>query len=147
MASVLLIPPGKAFSPFEKLIYPFQNDVWISMLLVIALTVCVIIAYKQWTKRQITRYSFAYIDIVVIIIGNSQHRLPQRAHARLFLATFLLFSLVTRGLYQGALFRLMQTNRRHSELHSIDEMMEKDFKFYMYPSYQEHFKDMKFYSR
>lgn len=147
LPSVLIIPPGKSFSPFEKLIFPFRVLVWYSLLLILVSMSTFISFYKRYQTSYGSAYKFNSIDILIIIFGGSLKRLPQRNHARIILATFLLFTLVMRGLYQGAVFQFIQMDKRHSEIHSIDEMIEKGFNFYMYPSYQEHFKEMKFYSR
>lgn len=106
---------------------------------------------KQYAKHNsvMSRLDFRYIDIITVIVGAAQsHQMIPRSNCgRIVLGTFLLFTLIIRGLYQGALFQFIQTNRGHSEIHSIDEMMEQDFRFYMYPAYEEQLKDMKFYSR
>lgn len=148
---MLIIPPGRPFTPFEKLIYPFRKAVWFSLVAVLISTVAVMTAYEKYVKSHpgilCRRVVVTRLDILVIIVGSSQPRLPEHNPSRLILATFLLFTLVIRGLYQGALFQFLQKNKRQSEINSVDEMMENDFRFYMYPSYQEHFRDMKFFSR
>lgn len=147
---MLIIPPGIEYSPFEKLVYPFQKAIWCSLIAIVVLSLFIMALYKYCAVRDemFGRHSkISFIDVVTIIVGGSQKNIPELNHMRLVLATFLIFSLVTRGLYQGALFQFMQTDKRHSEVQSIDEMIAKDFHFYMYPSYQEHFKDMKFFSR
>jgi hypothetical protein len=42
----------------------------------------------------------------------------------------LIYSLVIRSAYQGSYFKLMQSEEKHKEVQSIDEMIEKDFTFY-----------------
>lgn len=147
---MLIIPPGSQYSSFEKLIYPFRSAVWLALGIVVVFSVLMVALYIFIVQRMLSRrrrITFPFVEIVTIIVGGSQKHLPRRNHVRLVFGSFLLLSLVMRGLYQGALFQFLQSDKRNSEIHSIDEMMAKGFDFYMYPSYQEHFKDMKFYAR
>jgi uncharacterized membrane protein YfcA len=141
---VLIIPPGDTFSPFENLIYPFRNSVWLSLLITIISSLFAALFYRKIYDKNL---KLSFVDVMIIIVGGSQTSLPQKHHKRIILATFLLFFLVIRGLYQGALFEFLQADKRHKEVEKIDEMMEKGFKFYMYPAYEQHVMEMKFYSR
>lgn len=141
---MLIIPPGDSFSPFENLIYPFQNSVWLGLFVTIVLFIFLAFLYRKFFD---TNFRILFIDVMIIIAGGSQKILPKKDHRRFILAIFILSSLVFRSLYQGVLFQFLQADNCHKEIHSIDEMVEKGFKFYMYPAYEQHVKDMKFYSR
>ena len=85
-----------------------------------------------------------YLNILNIFVGVSMSSLPRRNFSRSLLMMFLLFSIVKRTLYQGALFQFIQGNDRHKEIQSIDELMQKNFKVFMLPSSLEHTNNMKF---
>jgi hypothetical protein len=144
LPSVLIIPPGGSFSPFENLIYPFEDFLWLSLFVVVVLGILIIFLYERIFHSSLNVF---FIDVMTVIVGGSQKHLPQKHHKRIILASFLLFTLVIRSLYQGALFEFLRGDKRHKEIHSIDEMLKKGFSFYMYPAYEQHTKDMKFYSR
>lgn len=57
---------------------------------------------------------------------------------------FLLFSIVKRTLYQGALFQFLQSDDRNKEVQSIDELVQENFEVFMMPSSLEHTQNMKF---
>ena len=44
---------------------------------------------------------------------------------------FVLFCLVQRTLYQGSLFKFLQSDVRGKEIESLDEMVDKKYIFYM----------------
>lgn len=141
---MLIIPPGDSFSPFENLVYPFQYDIWLSLFIVVVTASLMIFLYRRLFDAKL---KMSFTDAMTIVVGGSQKILPQKHHKRIILATFLLFTLVIRSLYQGALFQFLQADKRHKEIHSTDEMMEKGFRFYMYQAYAESLNDMNFYSR
>lgn len=144
---VMIIPPGRQFTAFEKLIYPFRTAVWLSMMLAIYATIFMLAMYKCYQRLSGRTFSFSFIDFIVIIVGGSQTRLPFMSHRRIMLASFLLFTFVVRSLYLAALFGFMKSDKRHNQIDSLDLMVQNEFNFYMYPSFAQHFKDMSWFSR
>lgn len=71
-----------------------------------------------------------YMNILVAIFGGSQPNVPQRNFARCILMMFLMFCMVIRTLYTGSLYTFLQSNIHHKEAQSIDDMIERDYKFY-----------------
>lgn len=57
--------------------------------------------------------------------------LPRRNFARFILALYLLFCLIIRTAYQGKQFEFLQKEIRPANVRSIDEMIQKDFTFYI----------------
>lgn len=139
---VLVIPPGRLYTPLEKLLQPFDLIIWISLLttFLIGLNVILIINYKM-TKFK----SFIFgvdiktpvLNMVSIIFGISQWKLPGGNFARYILMLFLLFCLVYRSVYQGAIYIFLQSDGRHPEIKTIDEMISNNFDFYLYESYSD----------
>lgn len=85
-----------------------------------------------------------YLNILNVFVGVSMSSLPGRNFSRSLLMMFLLFSIVKRTLYQGALFQFIQGDDRHKEIHSIDELIQKNFKVFLLPSSLEHTNNLKF---
>jgi len=140
--TILIIPPGVPFSSLEKLVRPFHQSVWLLTFIALAFGFATIASYNKLSAEQMT-----VVDFLVVIFGGSQKKLPQTNFFRAFFALFFLFTMIQRTLYQAAMFRSLQSDGRHREAQTIDEMMKKQFNFYMYPSFEEHFRDMKFFSR
>lgn len=146
---ILIVPPGKPFSPFEKLFRPFKITVWI-VLLITFITAALVVTIVKFQSNSTRNFVFGtdnkspYLNILNVFVGGSLHLLPKRNFARFLLMTFLLFSIVKRTLYQGALFQFLQADDRNKEVQSIDELMAKKFEVYMMPSSIEHTQNMKF---
>jgi hypothetical protein len=139
---IFVIPKGEPFSAFSKLLRPFDNFIWISLLLIILICI-VIIALLSLQPRKIRSFVYGekvdnpFLNVLIAMYGGSQTKLPTYNFARSLLIMFLLFCLVLRSLYQGALFQFLQANDNQPEVGSIAEMAENNFKFYLIPSYDD----------
>ncbi|XP_070495749.1 probable glutamate receptor [Chironomus tepperi] len=139
---IFVIPKGEPYSAFSKLLRPFDNFVWIALLMIVLICI-VIIALLSLQSRKIR--SFVYgekvssplLNVLIAMYGGAQTKLPTYNFARTLLIIFLLFCLVLRSLYQGALFQFLQANDNQPEVASIAEMAENNFKFYLIPSYDD----------
>lgn len=132
----LLIPEGANYTSYEKLICPFDSQVWtwIIVTFVSALTTIFIFSH---TKPQIQNFVFGRnvtsptLTFTMIFFGISQTKVPGRNFARYLVAMFLLFCMVIRTGYQGKMFEFMQKTMTKPEVKSINEMIEKNFTFHM----------------
>jgi hypothetical protein len=73
--------------------------------------------------------------MITAIFGLQQNVLPSRNFSRFILMMFLLFCLVNRNVYQGALYLILRSDGHHKPIQSVQEMVDKDFKFYVYRTY------------
>ena len=130
-----VIPPGKALNSFEKFIKPLDFYTWIFLLIFIALAVIVIkMVYKSSKKVQNVVFGEGVqnpnLNLVIAIFGGNIRPEPRNSFARFILMLFLIFCLIMRSLYQGSLFRFIQSKVNHKEAQSIDDMLEKNFTFF-----------------
>lgn len=137
MTLVWIIPPGRRFMPIEKMLLPFEVPVWIFLIITITIGIIVILFIN--TKLP-TMKPFVYgknihhpfLNMIIVVLGSQQPRMPKRNFARFLIMNFLLFTLVLRSIYQGSLFRFLQSDGRHKEVQSVEEMIAKDFTFYAF---------------
>lgn len=149
---IMIVPPGTRLASFEKLFRPFSLVVWILLLLTfsIAFAVITIIKFQGISLQRFifgSENSSPYLNVLIGFVGGAQTVEPKRNFARYLLMMYLIFCLVKRSLYQGALFQFLQTDDRHSPVQTIDEVVEMNFKVYMLPSSLEHTQNMKFRDR
>lgn len=130
-----VIPPGKALNSFEKFIKPLDFYTWIFLLTFISLGVIVIkLVHKSSKKVQNLVFGEGIknpnLNLVIAIFGGNIRPEPRNNFARFILMLFLIFCLIMRSLYQGSLFRFIQSKVNHKEAQSIDDMLEKNFNFF-----------------
>ena len=149
---LLIIPPGAPFSALTKLFRPFKDVVWILILMtfIVGFVVIFVIKFQSNVVKDFVfgiKNNTPFLNIFNIFFGGSMDLLPSRNFARFLLTTFVIFCFVIRTLYQGALFQFLQKDDRAKEAQTIDELIEKEFVFYMLPASFETTKHMKFANR
>ena len=152
MPLIMIVPPGEPLTSFEKLFHPFQPTVWYFLLSVFGFGIFVIfiINYQSDNVQRLvfgdgTRYH--YLNMLLIIVGGSQIKLPRSNFARSILMMFLMFCLVQRTLHQGSLYQFLQTDERTAIVPSIDEMIVRDYEFFLFATYEEFTKSSKINAR
>lgn len=130
------IPVGIKYTGFEKLILPFDDDVWILILLTFFCAFCTIF-FSRFLKVKIRNFIIGQyihtltLNVCMIVVGISQNTLPGRNFARFLTMVFILYCLIMRTAWQGKMFEFLQKDMRKPEVKSIEEMIEKNFTFYM----------------
>lgn len=149
---IIMTPLGEPLTSFEKIFRPFQRMVWLFLIITFGAGV-VVIAIINCQNDFVKDFIFgdgirhAYLNMINILIGGSQHVLPRRNFARSLLMMFLLFCLVQRSIYQSSLYIFLQSDGRNPAVTTIDEMMEKRFVFYVRETLEHNIKHLNFYNR
>lgn len=144
---IWVVPPGHPISSLSKLLKPFQVTVWIWFLLVLAFVMAAVL-YIQSQMQSVQRFVFGrsvhdpMLNIFNIIFGGSISRLPFGNFARTILMIFMIYCFIVQNAYKGGLFKFMQMSVREPEITTTDELIEKNFFFYMYESSSGYFRYM-----
>lgn len=135
---IWMVPPGRLVSSLDKLIRPFQQVVWAWFLLVlgIALLAAALVQHSELSKRFIfgDNVKTPFLNIINITLGGTLVKLPKRNFARSVLIMFMIYCLVIQNSYKGGLLKFMQMSVREPGLKSTDEMVAKNYSFYMTPA-------------
>ncbi|CRK97568.1 CLUMA_CG010954, isoform A [Clunio marinus] len=132
------IPPGEKFSPLQILMKPFQSPVWICFFTVLVLAF-VIIGILNFFPTKFRHFVYGRnvrtpgLNVVNITFGGSLHRIPSRNFARTIFILFTFYCFVINNSYKGSLFLFMQGDYTNPPVSSTDELIKKDFQFYMIP--------------
>lgn len=117
------------------MVYPFKYHVWIVILVIFSCGLLVILIV-QFQSKKIQDLVFGsdnqtpYLNMIVAAYGGSQKKLPRKSFARYLLMVFLMYSLIIRVTYQGSFYKLLRSNKQHSEVQSLQEMVDKNFTFF-----------------
>lgn len=140
----LLIPPGKAYTGYEKILLPFDNQVW-GWIIATFLSAFITIFILSFSKPSVRKFVIGScvktptLNVFIIFFGLSPIKLPGRNFARFLTVAFVMYSLVIRTAYQGKMFEFLQKDMRKPEIQSIDELLDKEFDFYIHPRVLEWF--------
>lgn len=136
MPLVFLVPSGELYGFFEKILQPFEAVVWVFLLSTL-LTALAVLFLLDWKLESIRPFFHEdgtgnpTMNFLAAILGLGQSNLPNRNSPRIILMTFLVFCLILRNVYQGVLFDLMQSDGRHTEVRTIQELVDKNYTIFM----------------
>lgn len=138
---VWMIPQAPILSSIEKLLKPFDSWVWIWFVTFLLLAMVVVIILKLICPKSIRDFVFGAnvqspgLNIINIIMGGTLHQLPRRNFARTLLIIFMVYGFIIQNSYKGALFKYMQLEVREQKITSTEELIAKNYTFYMGPSF------------
>ena len=130
---VIIVPPGKFYTPWEKLFLPFDRDTWIWLGIVFTIAILVILLIKLSNSGSM--YDFVIgsnvptpiLNVIAIFMGISQIFLPQRNVSRFLFINFILFCLIMRTAYQGKYFEFLTCDIKKKPIATVDELKENNF--------------------
>ena len=146
-ALIWIVPPGQVSSSLEKLLKPFKRLVWISFLLVLILAF-LSVGFLSFYSKNALNFVFGEhvgspnLNIINIFLGGSLPKLPTRNFARTILMIFMLYCFVLQNSYKGGLFKFMQMTVREREMETTDEIVARNYKFYMLESSKAYFTEL-----
>lgn len=127
---VFIVPPGRDRKSIEKLVQPFSKNFWILLAAFFLVTFIIIFIVKPEHRSGMFLSRSPYMTLISIAFGVSLSSFPRKSSSRLLLMSFVMFCLVLQAVYQGSLFKFIQTNSKLKEVQSIAEMFDQDFQFY-----------------
>lgn len=134
---IMIIPPGKPFTSLENLMKPFKMLMWLTVICISIIAFTVIVILKWKFNETFTNFVLGsnnkhpFLNVLSVLLGVSLHRTPNRNFARTLLCMFMLFCLVIRSSYQGALFEILKADNRENMVDTLDEMLAQNFDFYL----------------
>ena len=132
-SDVFVVPPGELFTPWEKLLMPFDRPTWKWLGIVFAVAFLVILFIKVTNSTSMYEFviglnvSTPSLNVIAIFMGIGQIFVPRRNVARFMFISFILFSLVMRTAYQGKYFEFLTSAMRKKPVESVEELAEKNF--------------------
>lgn len=124
--------PGELYTPYEKLLLPFDDFTWILLAITFFLTIAIIFILKQLSLS--TQYLIygekietPIWNVVSIFFGISQTKLPAENISRFILTFFIVFCLIFRTCYQSKLFEFMTSNPARSPPKTIQDLITMNY--------------------
>jgi hypothetical protein len=134
---LILVPPGQAFSSYEKLSFPFDKETWflIAFTFLVSYFVIFIINFASIKIRNLVfgeRVASPSLNVAAHFFGLGQLVLPRRNFARFLVMSFIIYSLIIRSAWQGKMFEFLNKEQRKPQVESVEEAKEKYFEFYLW---------------
>lgn len=131
----ILATPAEIYTPYEKLILPFDYETWILLILTFSLSFFIIFVINRFPLhirevfygKSITTPS---LNIISIFFGISLIKTPIRNFPRSILIIFVLFCLIFRTCYQSKLFEFMTSQPRRQPPKSVEDLYDRNYTIY-----------------
>jgi hypothetical protein len=115
-----IIPLSESYSTYEKLYLPFDEMIWICLIITFGSTFGLIFVLKRyapfWMQFRIfgARIQSPAFNVLGQFFGIAQNRLPVENFARFLLITYVMAFLVIRTAYQGVFFEMFTHDMRNT---------------------------------
>lgn len=134
------VPVGKPYDGYEKLVLPFDEEVWYWILLTFAaaFVTIVILKFSRQSFRDFIigrNVETPHLNVLMGIFGISQITVPSRNFARYLVIVFIIYCMIIRTAWQGKMFEFMQKDMRRPEVKSVEEIIEKRFTIFLEVQY------------
>uniref|UniRef100_A0A182UK64 Ionotropic glutamate receptor L-glutamate and glycine-binding domain-containing protein n=1 Tax=Anopheles melas TaxID=34690 RepID=A0A182UK64_9DIPT len=131
---VVVVPPGKPYTAFEKLFQPFQPPVWLAVGfctgvgfgVLATLRLLPLDGGRRATVRRYVagdaRLQAPALNLVRVLLSSPLPFTPTGTFPRTLLAQWMLVSLLLSLLYQGSLFQYLQRASTHPPMRTLAEI-------------------------
>lgn len=148
---IVIIPADRMLDSFLKLFYAFQFTLWMILVSIFASVILILnlvkYCFPQFNQTALKEIRTPFLSFLITFVGGSEKNLPRKHFPRMLLATFLIFCLVVRSIYQGALFNIMKRDILVNQIKSINDINELKFTFFVMQSIEVKIKDQNMFHR
>jgi predicted neutral ceramidase superfamily lipid hydrolase len=134
---LVVTTPADAYTPYEKLLLPFDTETWILLLVTFLMTfVTILIINKLSIKAQSIVYGqqveTPIWNVVSIFFGVSQTKLPTENFSRYILTLFIVFCLIFRTCWQSKSFEFMTSEPRRAPPRTPQDLIDMNYTLMVY---------------
>ncbi|CAG9797955.1 unnamed protein product [Chironomus riparius] len=135
----VLVPPGELFTPYEKLLLPFDFWTWIFVFITFSITFVSIFCINHLPEKikdvvYGNKVRTPVWNVVGLIFGIGQTRLPDKSFARFIFILFIWFCLIFQVCFQSKLFEFMTSEPRRPSPVSIRDLIDMNYAIYTFSS-------------
>lgn len=133
---------GEKLSAIEKLLTPFNTTVWYFLIASFFTTIFTMTLinfhYNNFKNSKLSeKFKSPIFVMLFIIFGSSLKNLPKKNFTRFFLMILILLCLVMRSIYQGSLYKFLQSDQRHKVPDTIVGLLNEEYTFKLYDSWMD----------
>ncbi|CRK87192.1 CLUMA_CG000997, isoform A [Clunio marinus] len=149
---ILVVPPPPLIPSIRKLFMPLDFYCWVALLLILLISSIILTILKILPKSYHNlvigeNIKNQYLNILEVLFGESQKKLPVKNFPRFILMSFMVFCLIMRTCYTGSLFNILKNDISSKKIKSIEELNQMDYKFIIYDTLAARLNDKKFMKR
>lgn len=140
---ILITPANEYLDPVRKLFYVFDSTLWITLsttwLIILTFLQIIRLSYPRSYPRE---FRNPILSLLIAIVGGSEINLPRRNVHRIMFGSILVFCLIIRSTYQGALFNIIKKDVLINEIKTIRDANLLRLTFFMIPGTESKVKEL-----
>lgn len=135
LRDVILATPGELYSPYEKLLLPFDDLTWKLLhftFLIAFIVIFVINRLPKFIQNSVygENVKSPTLNVISTFFGIAQIKIPNKFFPRFLLILFIFFCLIFRTCYQSKLFEFMTSEPRRLPPKTIEDMRDRNYTLY-----------------
>ncbi|CAG9811684.1 unnamed protein product [Chironomus riparius] len=124
--------PADVYTPYEKLLLPFDTETWILLFVTFVVTILSIFIINRLSKgtQNIVygkRVENPIWNVISIFFGISQTKLPTTSFPRFILILFIVFCLIFRTCFQSKSYEFMTTKPRRAPPKTQQDLIDMNY--------------------
>lgn len=135
--TAFVIPDGTSLSSLEKLLSPFDTEVWIGILATMAITF-VAVQVISLSSKKLRDKCFGQavgsptMNLLNVFLCGGQTKVPETDTAKYIFLNFLVWTLIIRTCFQSLSYRALQLDSRHPPMKTFEDLRANNFTQYVY---------------
>jgi len=130
-----LTTPGELYTPYEKLLLPFDTWTWILIFATYSATFVSIFLINHMPEKikdvvYGKKVRTPVWNVVGLIFGIGQTRLPDKSFARFILLLFIWFCLIFQVCFQSKMFEFMTSEPRRPSPKTLADLADQNYELY-----------------
>jgi len=132
---VVITTPGDLYSPYEKLLLPFDDLTWKLLNFTFLIAFVAIFIINQLPKFIRDRIygkntTTPTLNVISTFFGTAQCKLPTRSIPLFILIVFVFFCLIFRTCYQSKLFEFLSSSPRRPSPSTVEGLKDRSYTIY-----------------
>ncbi|XP_046803056.1 uncharacterized protein LOC111674903 [Lucilia cuprina] len=131
--SWVIVTLSEAFilTSLETMLYPFTIGTWYLLTLMCVFAMGLVALLRR--KFQKTILKNTSLDVIAMLLGLPAQYTPIFQSTRILSATWMMFSLILRTVYQALLFHVIRTHITRNVPQTLDELVEQNYSLVVEP--------------
>jgi len=134
---LIITTPADVYTPYEKLLLPFDTETWILLVVTFLVTFVIILIINKLSKRAQNIVYGKQVDtpiwnVISIFFGISQTKLPTENFSRFILTLFIVFCLIFRTCFQSKSFEFMTSEPRRAPPKTPQDLIDRNYSLMVY---------------
>jgi hypothetical protein len=131
----ILVTPGELYTPYEKLLLPFDFWTWILVFVTFSMTFLSIFIINHMPEKikdvvYGKKVRTPVWNVVGLIFGIGQTRLPDKSFARFILLLFIWFCLMFQVCFQSKMFEFLTSDPRRPSPKTFIDLIDQNYTMY-----------------